>query len=67
MPGHPVAVAIVVGNYVPEAIAEQVKQFARRHAPEIAIGVMDFGSGSPVGSSRKEKRALGRGALLCMV
>ena len=42
MPGHPVAVAIVVANYVPEAIAEQVKQFARRHAPEIAVGVMDF-------------------------
>jgi hypothetical protein len=33
---------MVAANYVPEAIAEQVKQFARRLAPEIAVGVMDF-------------------------
>jgi Restriction endonuclease len=42
LPGHAVAVAIVVANYVPESVAEQVKQFARRHAPDIAVGVMDF-------------------------
>jgi hypothetical protein len=33
---------IVVANYIPESVAEQVKQFARLHAPDIAIGVMDF-------------------------
>ena len=42
LPGHPVAVAIVVANYIPESVAEQVKRFARRHAPDIAVGVMDF-------------------------
>lgn len=42
LPGHPVAVAIVVANYVPESVALQVKQFARRHAPDIAVGVMDL-------------------------
>ena len=42
LPGHPLAVAIVVANYVPESVALQVKQFARRHAPDIAVGVMDL-------------------------
>jgi len=42
MPGCSVAVAIVVANYIPESVAEQVKQFARLHAPGIAVGVMDF-------------------------
>ena len=42
LPGHPVAVAIVVANYVPESVVLQVKQFARRHAPDIAVGVMDL-------------------------
>jgi hypothetical protein len=42
LPGHPIAVAIVVANHIPESVAMQVKKFARRHAPEIAVGVMDF-------------------------
>jgi Restriction endonuclease len=42
LPGHAVAVAIVVANHIPESVALQVKKFARRHAPEIAVGVMDF-------------------------
>jgi hypothetical protein len=42
LPGHPVAVAIVVANHVPESVALQVMQFARRHAPDIAVGVMDL-------------------------
>jgi hypothetical protein len=41
-PGHPIGVAIVVGNYMPESVAEQVKEFAREHAPDIAVGVLDF-------------------------
>jgi hypothetical protein len=39
--GHPIGVAIVVANYIPESVAEQVKQFAREHAPDIAVGVLD--------------------------
>jgi hypothetical protein len=34
LPEHPVAVAIVVANHIPESVALQVKQFARRHAPD---------------------------------
>src|SRR6266850_626422 len=42
LPGHPVAVVIVVANYIPQSVADQVKRFARRHAPDMAVGVMDF-------------------------
>jgi len=42
LPGHPVAVAIVVAKHIPESVALQVKKFARRHAPDIAVGVMDL-------------------------
>jgi hypothetical protein len=42
LPGHPVAVAIVVANHIPESVALRVKQFARRHAPDIAVGIMDL-------------------------
>ncbi len=42
LPGHPVAVAIVVANHIPESVALQVKKFVRRHAPDIAVGVMDL-------------------------
>ncbi len=41
VPGNPIGVAIVVGNYIPELVAEEVKQFARGHAPDIAVGVLD--------------------------
>jgi len=41
-PAHSVAVAIVVANYIPDSVAEQVKQFARQHVPDIGVGVMDF-------------------------
>jgi hypothetical protein len=39
--GHPIGVAIVVANHIPESVAEQVKQFVREHAPDIAVGVLD--------------------------
>jgi hypothetical protein len=42
LPGHTVAVAIVVAHYIPDSVALQVKKFARRHAPNIAVGVMDL-------------------------
>jgi hypothetical protein len=40
--GHPICVAIVVANFIPELAAEQVKHFAREHAPDIAVGVLDL-------------------------
>jgi hypothetical protein len=40
--GDPIGVAMVVANYIPESVAEQVKQFAREHAPDIAVGVLDL-------------------------
>jgi len=42
VPGHPIGVALVVSNYIPESIGEQVKHFARDHAPDIAVGVLDL-------------------------
>jgi hypothetical protein len=42
LPGQAIPVAIVVANHIRESVALQVKQFARRHAPDIAVGVMDL-------------------------
>ncbi len=42
LPGRPVCVAIVAANHIPESVAEQIKKFAREHAPDIAVGVMDL-------------------------
>jgi hypothetical protein len=42
LPGHPVAVAIVVANRIHHSVADQVKQFARRFAPEVGVGMIDF-------------------------
>lgn len=39
---HPIGVAIVVANYIPESLAEQVKHFAREHAPDVAVGILDL-------------------------
>jgi hypothetical protein len=39
--GDPIGVAIVAADYIPESVAEQVKHFAREHAPDIAVGVLD--------------------------
>jgi hypothetical protein len=40
--GRPIGVAVVVANYIPESVAEEVKQFAQEHAPDIAVGVLDL-------------------------
>src|SRR5215468_9797802 len=40
--GQPIGVALVGANYIPESIGEQVKLFARQHAPDIAVGVLDL-------------------------
>ena len=36
-----IPVAVVGSPYIPEPVANQVKQFAMRHAPDVGIGVMD--------------------------
>jgi hypothetical protein len=41
-PAHLVPVAIVVADYIPESVAQHVKQFARQHAPDVGVGVMDL-------------------------
>jgi len=42
MSGHPVPVAIVGANRIPDSVAEEAKQFIRERAPEVAIGVLDL-------------------------
>jgi hypothetical protein len=42
MHGHPVPLAIVAANRIPESVAEEAKQFVRERAPEVAIGVLDL-------------------------
>jgi len=42
MPGHPVPLAIVGANRIPNSIAEKAKQFMRERAPEVAVGVVDL-------------------------
>jgi hypothetical protein len=42
LPGRPAPVAVVVAGYIPESVAEQAKEFARQHAPEVAVGFVDF-------------------------
>lgn len=41
-PGKPLQVAIVVARYIPESVAEQAKRFVQEHAPEVAVGFIDF-------------------------
>lgn len=40
--GHPVPLAIVGANRIPDSVAEEAKQFVRKRAPEVAIGVLDL-------------------------
>src|SRR5215470_14085964 len=42
MAGHPVPLAIVGANRIPNSIAEDAKQFMRERAPEVAVGVVDL-------------------------
>ena len=42
MPSHPVPLAIVGANRIPDSVAEEAKQFVRERAPEVAIGVLDL-------------------------
>lgn len=42
IPGHPIPVAIVGANRIPNSVAEEAKQFVRERAPDVAIGVLDL-------------------------
>jgi hypothetical protein len=42
IPGHPVPVAIVGANRIPDSVAEEAKQFIRERVPEVAIGLLDL-------------------------
>lgn len=42
MQGHPVPVAIVAANRIPESVAEEAKQFVRERVPEVAVGLLDL-------------------------
>jgi hypothetical protein len=41
-PGHPIPVAIVGANRIPESVAQEAMEFMRERAPEAAIGLLDF-------------------------
>ena len=40
-PKSTVSVAVVAADRVPDSVAEQLKEFARQHAPGVAIGIVD--------------------------
>lgn len=42
LPDHPVPVAIVGANHIPESLAEEAMQFVRERAPDVAVGLMDL-------------------------
>jgi hypothetical protein len=42
LPGHPIPVALVGANRIPDSVAEEAKQFVRERAPEVAIGLLDM-------------------------
>ena len=42
IPGHPLPVAIVGANHMPELVAEEAKRFLQERAPEVAVGLVDL-------------------------
>lgn len=40
-PERAAPLAVVAARRVPESVADDIKQFAERHAPEVAVGVID--------------------------
>lgn len=39
---HPLPVAIVGANHMPEAVAEEAKRFLQQRVPEVAVGLLDL-------------------------
>ncbi len=42
LPQSPVPVVIIAADRVPDAVAEQLKAFARLYAPDVGIGIVDL-------------------------
>jgi hypothetical protein len=42
IPGRSIPVAIVVAQHIPESVAKPAWEFARRYAPDVAIGLVDL-------------------------
>jgi len=42
LPKSAVSVAVVAADRVPNSVAEQLKAFARQHAPDVAVGIIDL-------------------------
>jgi hypothetical protein len=42
LPKSAVPVAVVAANRIPDSVAEQLKEFASQHAPDIAVGIIDL-------------------------
>ena len=41
IPSHVIPLAVVAAKRIPPSVSERLKQFAARHAPNVAVGVMD--------------------------
>ena len=40
--GHPIPLAIVGANRIPDSLAEEAKEFLQKRAPEVALGLLDL-------------------------
>jgi hypothetical protein len=40
--GNPVPVAIVGANHISDSVSEEAKEFVRKRAPDVAVGLLDF-------------------------
>jgi hypothetical protein len=42
LPRSAVSVAVVAANRIPNSVAQQLKEFASQHAPDVAVGIIDL-------------------------
>jgi hypothetical protein len=40
--GHPIPVAIVGANHISDSVSQEAKEFVRKRAPEVAVGLVDL-------------------------
>jgi Holliday junction resolvase hjc len=40
--GNPIPVAIVVANHISDSVSEEAKEFVRKRAPAVAVGILDL-------------------------
>src|SRR2546429_637696 len=55
---HPLPVAIVGANHMPESVAEEAKRFLQERVPEVAVGLMDMEGFRSF--ARSEERRVGK-------